>query len=46
MVYLKYDYFGYTQGELTGKQLPDYRYEIKLSSGKLIYLWDDEFEKA
>lgn len=35
---------GYRRGELTGNKV-DYRFEIRLSSGALIYLYDDEFVK-
>lgn len=33
---------GYRRGELTGNK-NGYRYEIRLSSGAFIYLYDDEF---
>jgi hypothetical protein len=45
MVTLKEPYLGYTIGELTGKRDPMMHWEIKLPSGRLIFLYEDEFER-
>jgi hypothetical protein len=35
---------GYSRGELTGNQV-NYQFEIRLASGLVIYLYEDEFIK-
>jgi len=42
MVTLSTPYLGYTMGTLTGNK-DGFRFEIALTSGKIIYLYEDEF---
>lgn len=44
-VQLSLPYRGYRTGKLTGGYI-DYRYEVELSSGLTIWLFEDEFTEA
>lgn len=44
-VKLKKPCMGYEFGELTGVEF-QFEYEIRLPSGKIIYRFEDEFEKV
>jgi len=42
-IYLNIPYNGYTSGTLTG-EINNYKHEVQLSSGQIIWLYSDEFQ--